>query len=927
MRAMLLALVATAVVLVAPATAHAVPGLIVTETGGLTDAFEGGPSDSVTVELTEMPSDDVTVTLLPDAQVGVAPPVLVFTPFDWNIAQPVTVTATDDPVDEGPWHSATVQFSLSSNDLGYDMLSVPDLGVTVTDNDTADVLFTIGGGTTDVTENGSNDSIDVSLASEPTGDVTLMFGNGGQITSNPALVFTAADWWIPQTLAIDAVDDFVYEGAHADAVTATSISTDPYYNNFPVVPAPVAITDDDVAGVVITETAGATVSSEGGAGDSYTVALSSEPTSPVTINFTQDAQLLGAPPNLVFTDLDWSTPQFVVLTAFDDLVAEGMHFGSVTHTASSLDLYYDAIAVASVTMTITDNDLAGVTVTESGGGTAFDEAGGSDTWTVELDSQPTANVDVQVVNSSQSTSNLPSVTFTPGNWNVPQMVTGSAVDDAYVEGAHIAAVTHLSSSTDPLYDGLNAAPIVATVADNDTAGISMSFTDTGTSVVEGGASDTVSYVLTGQPSSNVTVNFDAGAQLSATPSSITFAPTDWNTPKVVVIAGLDDAIDEDDSHAGTVTGSIQSSEVPFANLTVPTVTATIADNDSSTLNVGLTTTPNGLVEGGKSGTVTIGLGSQPIGEVTVEITGDGQVTATPEFITIPAAQWQAGGSTKIAATDDKKVEGKHTGTFTFKITSTDPRYGQATIEAQTVDIVDNDKKDGGTVSVAPGGGTDNSDTGEEGGGGGKSDPPPSEDDSDGGSPSIPESSESEDEATAAASAAPTTEPPPPPPSKSSKPEPEKIEAEQAATAEPEPEPKKPEGPSWLERQLKKLANWIEETLLSSPESLAATIGTAALLSAAMAMIAGGNPGIGGGGAGRAAGGGRSSSSSAGNNAAQAKREAQQQKAQEKRAKAQEKAEVQRSKAAEKRAKAQAQAEQKKAKAEKKRAEAQAKRAA
>ena len=56
----------------------------------------------------------------------------------------------------------------------------------------------------------------------------------------------------------------------------------------------------------------------------------------------------------------------------------------------------------------------------------------------------------------------PALTFTAANWNTPQTVSVSAVDDATVEGAHRA------SSSDAFYAGLSIAPVSATIADNDT---------------------------------------------------------------------------------------------------------------------------------------------------------------------------------------------------------------------------------------------------------------------------------------------------------------------------------------------------------------------------------------------------------------------------------------------------------------------------
>ena len=88
-----------------------------------------------------------------------------------------------------------------------------------------------------------------------------------------------------------------------------------------------------------------------------------------------------------------------------------------------------------VTVTNTDNDTAGITVTPTSGLTTT-EAGGTATFTVVLNSQPTANVTIGLSssNTAEGTVGPASLTFTTANWNVPQTVTVTGVDDAVVDG-------------------------------------------------------------------------------------------------------------------------------------------------------------------------------------------------------------------------------------------------------------------------------------------------------------------------------------------------------------------------------------------------------------------------------------------------------------------------------------------------------------
>jgi Ca2+-binding RTX toxin-like protein len=88
---------------------------------------------------------------------------------------------------------------------------------------------------------------------------------------------------------------------------------------------------------------------------------------------------------------------------------------------------------------------------------------------VRLNTQPTANVTVAITPANQVTVSLPTLTFTPANWNVAQTVTVTAVDDAVVEGNHLGSISHATTSTDTLYNNL-VAPLIVSISDNDNLG-------------------------------------------------------------------------------------------------------------------------------------------------------------------------------------------------------------------------------------------------------------------------------------------------------------------------------------------------------------------------------------------------------------------------------------------------------------------------
>ncbi|WP_052700636.1 FG-GAP-like repeat-containing protein [Methylocucumis oryzae] len=108
-----------------------------------------------------------------------------------------------------------------------------------------------------------------------------------------------------------------------------------------------------------------------------------------------------------------------------------------------------------------------VTIVQSGGSTNVAEGGASDTYTVVLKNQPTADVTITFQTNGQISTNTTNLVFTPANWNVAQTVKVTAINDNVGEGKHTAVISHTVSSTDPAYNGAFSLPVVANITDND----------------------------------------------------------------------------------------------------------------------------------------------------------------------------------------------------------------------------------------------------------------------------------------------------------------------------------------------------------------------------------------------------------------------------------------------------------------------------
>ncbi len=341
------------------------------------------------------------------------------------------------------------------------------------------------------TEAGATAAFTIAVNRQPTGSVTIPLSSDdvGEGSVAPAsLTITAASWTTPQTVTVTGVDDGLLDGPQLfSIIVGLAESTDPGFDGIDPDDVSLSNQDDDTPGVLLTQTGGSAAATEGGATDSYTIVLTSQPTANVTVAVSPNAQVTAngsaIPIDLIFTagacpgTGDWCTPQTVNVAAVDDALAESVHIGTITHSATSADADYNGIPVANINTNITDDDVASVSITESGGSTAGSEAGASDSYTLVLTSQPLADVTISVTpdaqlraNGSTTASNL---SFTagacpgPGDWCTAQTVTVSIVDDAVVEGAHAGTLSHTATSADATYNGLGIAAVTAAITDND----------------------------------------------------------------------------------------------------------------------------------------------------------------------------------------------------------------------------------------------------------------------------------------------------------------------------------------------------------------------------------------------------------------------------------------------------------------------------
>jgi hypothetical protein len=220
------------------------------------------------------------------------------------------------------------------------------------------------------------------------------------------------------------------------------------------------------------------------AGDSamFTVVLEYRPSADVVIPVTSlnPDEAMPAVSSLTFTPSNWDQPQDVWVRGVDDAVMDGdQPFTISLEASSSSDSHYSGRDADDVTGSNADNDVAGITVTPTGG-LATTEAGDTTSFTVQLTSEPTADVVIPVSSNtpSEGVASVDSLTFTAADWNVPQTVTLTGTDDSVVDGdVPYTIVLGPAQSADPNYDAMDADDVFANNADNDAAGVDLDAVD------------------------------------------------------------------------------------------------------------------------------------------------------------------------------------------------------------------------------------------------------------------------------------------------------------------------------------------------------------------------------------------------------------------------------------------------------------------
>jgi hypothetical protein len=642
-------------------------GVTVAPTSGLVTGEDGSTALS-TIALASEPTADVTFALASsDLTEGtVSPASVTFNAANWNVPRAVTVTGVDDLIPDGDIVYSVVTAAATSADSMYSGVNPTDVSVSNVDNDLAAVVVSPTSGLV-TSEAGGMATFTVVLGSSPAAPVTIseMSSDATEGAVAPAsLIFTNLNWNVPQTVTVTGVDDVMVDGTVAySIVTGAASSADPAYSGLVVADVSASNTDNDAPSVTVTPTSGL-VTTEALGTATFTVVLATMPSASVTISVTSTDTTEGtvSTASLVFTTLNWSTPQTVTLTGVDDALADGsVAYTITTGAAASADPSYSGLAVADVMATNTDNDVAGVTVTPTSG-LLTTEAGGTATFTVVLTSMPTASVTISIASNdtTEGTVSPASLVFTTANWDTARTVTVTGVNDSFDDGnIAFAIVTGDGVSTDPSYSGRVIADVTVTNTDNDTAGATVTPTS-GLVTTEAGGSASFTIVLTAQPTADVTISLVSSnvGEGTLVLSSVTFTTVNWNVARMITVTGVNDAVDDGNVPYSITTGAASSADAAYNGLAVSDVSVTNTDNDTAAVTV---TPTSGLIttEAGTNATFTVVLVTQPTADVTISLTSSDTTegTVSPASLTFTAMNWNAAQTVTVTGVDDSAADG------------------------------------------------------------------------------------------------------------------------------------------------------------------------------------------------------------------------------------------------------------------------------
>ncbi|MGB4758812.1 MAG: Calx-beta domain-containing protein [Candidatus Saccharimonadales bacterium] len=628
----------------------------------------------------------------------------------------------------------TVILTYASTSLsGRISLSGGTATVTITDDETTGISGSVTGFTS---ESGTTATACFELASRPAAAVTLPVSSSdsSKVTvSSGNVIIAPGNWDHPASncITLTGQDDsppVITGTVSVSIITGNPASSDTFYDALgagDVADLSVDHQDNDTANVQMSLVGGLdTTSEDGNKVVALRFTLTSQPSSNVTVPVTISDDSEGSfsdsessvSETVIITPSNWNTAAANELTVYgaDDSLTDG----NITYTvssgnATSADSDYSNLATdLAFELTNEDDDAAGVTINQSSGTTAVTEGGATDTFSVQLNSQPSGSNEA-VITVSPANNQLDigegsgqpvQLTFTNADWNQAQTITVTATDDADLEGAHnasIALAVNADGSTEPSYQSYTGSipPVSVAITDNETATASLTSTQNGNETGPVSSRFTVTLSQENRTGSPITFQLNpSGGTATATSDYANFSGTTVSIPHGstntnILIATIDDALLEGNE---TIEATLSSSNHGAVTIGTATATATITDNDTATVNV-IASQPSASENPSSNGEFTLSLSktNNTGGPITVNYNVSGTATSGADYTALSGSttilHGQSSRTISVITSGHNDTAIEPVETVIITLTDTDhPLVSVGSPNSATVSIADDD---------------------------------------------------------------------------------------------------------------------------------------------------------------------------------------------------------------------------------------------
>ena len=673
---------------------------------------ENGDEASFTVELMSQPSGIVELFLNSSdlTEGSLAIDRVIFNPSNWNIPQIISVEGLPDPI---PFKDGNIDYKIitgnvSSTDAEYDILdgtTIDDVNLTNQDNEGPGIELIVVGGDQNTNESGKSFNVQFNLLSQPIGGASVNFSlqiSGDQdevsLSSNEMTILNQ-DWNKPfnNQITISGIDDAIIDGdIFLVLETGDPVSSDVTYDSldeFDVADLIFRNLDNDQAGFSLSSISNNLSEDENIA--NFTVRLDIEPNQDVFLDISSNdpSEVIVNPQyqQLNFTPINWNIPQTVIVKGVDDTIIDGNQLTQISVGVNqNSDLNFISEPSQRVDVINIDNDNAEIILTLLDPLTSED--GDKGNFSVKLGAPPTSEVQIDFSSSNINEGVVSqTLTFSSLNWNQPQEVSVTGVDDLIpiADGA-VDFQIYISSilSTDQYYNQLNPSdidPLNFINQDNDFASVIINLLENDFKTSESGDQVKIEFSLNTRPTEDASVTipislFENEDEIELLQNEIIIENQNWDKPELnqIILTGLDDFILDGDQEINFITGDPNSSDLNYDSLNAASVANLILqnqDNDFAGLVLSGDIEPIGPIqevsdissykltratsESGTTVTFKVRLTVQPTSEVTFFITSgdiseigvlDNQISFTPE-------NWNIDQEITIYGVDDILYDG------------------------------------------------------------------------------------------------------------------------------------------------------------------------------------------------------------------------------------------------------------------------------